>query len=94
MRTRVMASSLAAVAMVGLSACSTVAVHVDAPQQLYPYKGTRTAGLGGVRAWQEPIIPGEAPVRAVLDVPLCLVADTVLLPIDLMVWLTQPEPAP
>ena len=69
-----------------LSACSTVYVHVDEPARIYPYKGSQTAVQGVARAWQAPTIPGEAPARAFLDLPLCLAADTVLLPVDWLVW--------
>ena len=74
------------VAAMLLSACSTVYVHVDEPARIYPYKGSQTAVQGVVRSWHEPAIPGEAPVRALLDVPLCVATDTLLLPMDWLIW--------
>lgn len=75
--------------ILSLSACSTVYVHANAPEQIYPYKGSQLAPHEVGRAWQDPIIPAEAPVRAMLDVPLCVVTDTVLLPVDWLVWLSN-----
>ena len=72
-----------------LSACSTVYVHAQAPEQIYPYKGSQTAFREVGRAWQDPVVPGEAPVRAAVDVPLCLAVDTLLLPIDGLIWLSN-----
>lgn len=81
-----MKALLAIAAALWLSGCSTVYVHLREPSAVSPYHGTRYAISEVGRAWREPIIPGEAPVRATLDVPLCLIADTVLLPVD---WLIQ-----
>lgn len=75
--------------LLSLSACSTVYVHANAPAQIYPYKGSQLALHEVGRAWQDPIIPGEAPARVLFDVPLCVVTDTVLLPVDWLVWLSN-----
>ncbi|MFZ5843776.1 MAG: hypothetical protein ACOY3E_12860 [Pseudomonadota bacterium] len=80
---------LAVLGGVSVAGCSTVVTHVTEPAHIHPYKGTAAAMAGVARAWQDPIIPGEAPVRAALDVPLCLAADTVLLPVDWLIWLSN-----
>ncbi len=71
-----------------LTACSTAVVHVDQPNYLYPYKGTQLAVSEVGRSWTTPLIPGEVFVRA-WDIPMCLVADTVLLPIDFAVYISH-----
>ncbi len=71
-----------------LTACSTAVVHVDQPHYLYPYKGTQRAVSEVGRSWSAPVIPGEVVVRA-WDIPMCLVADTVLLPIDFAVYISH-----
>ena len=86
---RVMPVLLLTMGSLALSACSTVYVHAQAPEQLYPYKGSQTAFREVGRAWQDPIIPGEAPVRALIDLPLCVATDTLLLPVDWLIWLSN-----
>ncbi|HEX4909619.1 MAG TPA: YceK/YidQ family lipoprotein [Permianibacter sp.] len=86
---RVIPILLMAMAVWPLSGCSTVYVHAQAPEQLYPYKGSQTAFREVGRAWQDPIIPGEAPVRALIDLPLCVATDTLLLPVDWLIWLSN-----
>jgi uncharacterized protein YceK len=68
-----------------LGACSTVSTHVAQPDQTYPYIGLREASAEVARAWREPVIPGEVIPRVMLDWPLSLVGDTVLLPWDAVV---------
>lgn len=85
----VMRQIVVAAMMLLLAGCSTVLVHLDEPAQLHPYKGSRTAIAEVARAWRDPLIPGEATVRAFVDVPLCIVADTVLLPVDWLVMSSQ-----
>ena len=72
-------------ALVTLSACSTVSSRTEQPQQLYPYIGVQKANQQVARSWQDPIIPGEVIVRVLMDWPMTLVADTVLVPVDLIV---------
>lgn len=71
--------------LVTLSACSTVSSRTEQPQQLYPYIGVQKANIQVARSWQDPIIPGEVIVWVLMDWPMTLVADTVLVPVDLIV---------
>ncbi|ODC02088.1 hypothetical protein A3197_21370 [Candidatus Thiodiazotropha endoloripes] len=64
--------------------CSTVKVHLDDHDILHPYLGTKTAVNIFIRSFSDFYLYGEQFVRA-MDVPFCFVADTLLLPYDLMV---------
>ncbi|MCG7872728.1 MAG: YceK/YidQ family lipoprotein [Candidatus Thiodiazotropha lotti] len=64
--------------------CSTVKVHLDDHDILHPYLGTKTAVNNFIRSFSDFYLYGEQFVRA-MDVPFCFVADTLLLPYDLMV---------
>lgn len=64
-----------------LSACSTIVVHSDDTITPAPYIGTKRAIKQTARHWQKYDYYGQVFVYA-LDVPLCLIADTVLLPYD------------
>ncbi|NQD36855.1 YceK/YidQ family lipoprotein [Permianibacter sp. IMCC34836] len=75
------------VGVLGLSGCSTAYVHVAQPAELHPYKGSQQAITEIGRSWGRPVVPGEVLVRSAVDLPLCLVADTVLLPIDFLIML-------
>ena len=64
--------------------CSTVKVHLDDHDILHPYLGTKTAVNVFIRSFSDYYLYGQQVVMA-MDVPLCFVADTLLLPYDLMV---------
>ncbi len=64
-----------------LSACSTVALHWDGQSDLPLYAGTQKAIAMTKKSWRDHAFFGE-PMFYALDVPLCLVADTLLLPYD------------
>lgn len=68
-----------------LAACSSVSSRVEQPTQLYPYMGVVEANKHIARSWHDPIIPGEVIARVMMDWPLTVVADTVLLPVDTIV---------
>ncbi|MCG8015514.1 MAG: YceK/YidQ family lipoprotein [Candidatus Thiodiazotropha sp. 'RUGA'] len=67
-----------------LMACSTVKVHLQDHDILHPYLGTKRAVHNFIRSFSDFYLYGEQFVRA-MDVPFCFVADTLLLPYDLMV---------
>ncbi|MCG7984191.1 MAG: YceK/YidQ family lipoprotein [Candidatus Thiodiazotropha lotti] len=64
--------------------CSTVEVHLDDHDILHPYLGTKTAVNKFIRSFSDFYLYGQQMVMA-MDVPFCFVADTLLLPYDLMV---------
>jgi uncharacterized protein YceK len=64
-----------------LSACSTIRVHGNPGVTPTPYLGTRQALTNTKRYWYDYDLYGQVVVVA-LDVPLCLVADTLALPYD------------
>ncbi|MEW8239773.1 MAG: YceK/YidQ family lipoprotein [Candidatus Thiodiazotropha taylori] len=71
-----------------LTACSTVKVHLQDHHILHPYLGTKTAIHNFIRSFSDFYLYGEQFVRG-MDVPFCFVADTLLLPYDLMVKLRR-----
>lgn len=74
-----------------LTACSSVSSRVDQPSQLYPYMGVVKANEQIARSWRDPIVPGGVIARAMMDWPLTLVADTVLLPVDTLVAVSNTD---
>ena len=64
--------------------CSTAKVHVYDHDILHPYLGTKTATRLFVRSFSEYSYYGQ-PFLMAMDIPLCLVTDTVLFPYDLIV---------
>ncbi|MCG7966853.1 MAG: YceK/YidQ family lipoprotein [Candidatus Thiodiazotropha taylori] len=71
-----------------LTACSTVKVHLQDHDILQPYLGTKRAVHNFIRRFSDFYLYGEQFVRG-MDVPFCFVADTLLLPYDLMVKLRR-----
>lgn len=65
-----------------VSGCSTYIVHTDASIIPGPYIGTKRAVRQTVRHWDHYDYYGQVFLYA-MDIPLCLVADTVVLPYDL-----------
>ena len=64
-----------------LSGCSSVRVHSDPDVTPGPYLGTKQALMNTKRYWYDYDFYGQVTLAA-LDVPLCMVADTLLLPYD------------
>ena len=64
------------------SGCSTYIVHNDDNIIPGPYIGTKRAVKETARHWVHYDYYGQVLVYA-MDVPLCLIADTVVLPFDL-----------
>lgn len=71
-----------------LTACSTVKVHLQDHDILHPYLGTKRAIHNFIRRFSDFYLYGEQFVIG-MDVPFCFVADTLLLPYDLMVKLRR-----
>ena len=65
-----------------LTACSTIQIHSDNSIIPSPYLGTKYAAIKTLRYWKNYDFYGQV-VLVALDVPLCLVADTLLLPYDI-----------
>ena len=65
-----------------LAGCSTYIVHNDDSIIPGPYIGTKRAVIETGRHWKHYDYYGQVLVYA-MDVPLCLIADTVVLPYDL-----------
>jgi len=61
------------------SGCSTIKMHSDDHITPGPYVGTKQAVVNTQRHWQHYDYYGQVFVYA-MDVPLCLMADTILLP--------------
>ena len=81
---------LAALAMQWISSCASFVNFKDSwPEPSRPYDGTRE-NLEGLRA-NEPFhdVPYFYFVIHAIDLPFCLVADTVLLPVQGILWLGQ-----
>jgi len=64
-----------------MTGCSTIVMHLEDGQQVSPYGGTKKALAATRKSWREYSFVGE-PVFYAFDVPLCLIADTLLLPYD------------
>lgn len=62
--------------------CSTVKVHSDETIIPRPYIGTKHAVKQTERHWKKYDYYGQVILYA-MDVPLCIIADTILLPYDL-----------
>lgn len=74
--------SLHLLSVIILSGCSTVTVHMDDTITPAPYSGTNRAFHKAMKSLKEYEYYGEFFVR-VIDVPMCLLTDTVILPLDL-----------
>jgi len=68
-------------AFVLLSGCSTIRVHSDPDVTPGPYVGTKQAVRKTTQYWYAYDYYGQVALAA-LDIPLSLVADTLLLPYD------------
>ena len=64
---------------VWLNGCSTIKLHADDSITPGPYVGTKHAIKNTQRHWQDYDYYGQVFVYAT-DVPLCLIADTIVLP--------------
>ncbi|KPJ91924.1 MAG: hypothetical protein AMJ53_10420 [Gammaproteobacteria bacterium SG8_11] len=62
-----------------ISGCSTIKMHSDENIKPGPYVGTKQAIKDTQRHWENYDYYGQVFVYAV-DVPLCLIADTIVLP--------------
>lgn len=68
-------------ALLCLFSCSTIQVHSDEAVTPAPYTGTQHAMQATKRYWHQYDYYGQV-IIAALDVPLCLIADTLVLPYD------------
>jgi uncharacterized protein YceK len=68
--------------------CSTIKVHARNHDILHPYLGTEQAVQGFYDSFSDYAIYNQATLMAI-DIPLCLAADTIALPYDLVVWLNR-----
>lgn len=60
--------------------CSSITAHSTTPEPL-PYAGTKLAIAKTKKYWSEYDLAGQV-VFFAMDVPLCLIADTVTWPVD------------
>lgn len=68
-------------AFILLSGCSTIRVHSDPDVTPGPYVGAKQAVRKTTQSWYDYDYYGQVAMAA-LDIPLSLVADTLLLPYD------------
>ena len=66
-----------------LAGCATIETHTDRTREIGPYAGTGHAVHRVKQWWNDYSYDGQV-VFAMMDVPLCLIADTLLLPYDLL----------
>ena len=78
MRTRILIILLL-LSSLPLSGCSTIKMHSDDSITPGPYVGTKLAVTNTKRHWEHYDYYGQVFVYA-MDVPLCLIADTIVLP--------------
>ncbi len=72
--------------------CSTMESHaVKKNKSLYPYIGTKYAIESFYKSFDNYKYYGQ-PYIASIDIPLCIAADTILLPYDLFQYLTNLMP--
>ena len=64
-----------------LGGCASIQVHSDPDVTPDPYLGTKQALRNTKRYWHDYDFYGQVALVA-LDIPLCVVADTLLLPYD------------
>ena len=67
-----------------LVGCSTLQAHATKTQPLYPYAGTKSAITKFYKSFDDYQYYGQVYVKFI-DIPLCLAADTILLPYGLFV---------
>lgn len=79
---------LPALCLLFITSCSTVKVHSYDQNILHPYLGTKTAIDVFYDSFSDYVIYNQVTLAA-MDIPFCFVADTVLLPYDLVVWLNR-----
>lgn len=79
---RLAAFSRAVICSVTLAGCATIETHSDPTREIGPYAGTGHAVHRVKQWWNNYSYDGQV-VFAMMDVPLCLMADTLLLPYDL-----------
>lgn len=65
-----------------LPSCATIEIHSDPRSEIVPYAGTGHAVHRVSQWWNNYSYDGQV-AFAISDVPLCLIADTFLLPYDL-----------
>ena len=71
-----------------LAGCSTVQTHTLQPELAAPFSGTKLAYQKTARSTREFNLAGETWIYA-FDVPLCLAADTLVLPYDIYLSVTE-----
>lgn len=71
-----------------LAGCSTIQVHSTQSGGLHPYIGTKQAFKGFANSFIDYDYYGQ-PFLMAVDIPLCLVADTLVLPYDVAVYLKR-----
>ena len=70
--------------LVGCSTLQAHATHATKTQPLYPYAGTKSAISKFYKSFDDYQYYGQVYVKFI-DIPLCLAADTILLPYGLFV---------
>lgn len=83
MQTRMAGFWLAVIGPALLAGCATIETHTDQSRETGPYVGTGHAIHRVKQWWNDYSYDGQV-VFAMMDVPLCLIADTLLLPYDLL----------
>lgn len=73
-----------------LPGCATIEIHSDPTAELAPYAGTGHAVHRVTQWWNNYSYEGQV-AFAISDVPLCLIADTFLLPYDLFQAAKRPK---
>ena len=73
--------ALLSIPLVFLAACSTIQVHSENGITPKPYLGTNYALHKTKKYWDHYDFYGQV-VLVAMDIPLCLIADTLLLPYD------------
>ena len=71
-----------------LAGCSTIEMHAVKNKSLHPYIGTKYAIAKFYKSFDNYQYYGQ-PYISSIDIPLCIVADTILLPYDLFYFLTN-----
>jgi uncharacterized protein YceK len=69
-------------ALAMMSACSTVETHTVSGKMAAPYSGTSLAWRKTAQSTSDFTLAGETWIYA-FDIPLCIAADTLMLPYDI-----------
>lgn len=84
------AFSISALIFLALPGCATIEIHTGPAGEIAPYAGTGHAIHRVSKWWNKYSFDGQV-AFAISDVPLCLIADTLLLPYDLIQAAKRPK---